>query len=62
LEVLRLAVTGESNKWIGRQLGIAEQTVKNHCYRIYDVLRLPRGHRNKAKAILEAVKLGQLRL
>lgn len=35
IEVSRLIASGLSNKQIGEQLKISEQTVKNHTYTIY---------------------------
>ncbi|MFD8184711.1 MULTISPECIES: response regulator transcription factor [unclassified Streptomyces] len=39
-EVLRLLVTGMSNRQIGRKLGIAERTVKNNLHSIYRKLEV----------------------
>jgi len=33
-QILRLIVGGQSNKQIGRELGISEKTVKSHCGRL----------------------------
>jgi DNA-binding NarL/FixJ family response regulator len=53
-EVLRLLLKGMPNKVIGRNLGMAEGTVKTHLYSIFRQLRV----RNRAEAILAAIKLG----
>ena len=34
-QILRLIVAGQSNKQIGRELGISEKTVKSHCGRLF---------------------------
>ncbi len=34
-QILRLIVGGQSNKQIGRELGISEKTVKSHCGRLF---------------------------
>lgn len=34
-QILRLIVNGQSNKQIGRELGISEKTVKSHCGRLF---------------------------
>jgi DNA-binding NarL/FixJ family response regulator len=34
-QILRLIVSGQSNKQIGRELGISEKTVKSHCGRLF---------------------------
>lgn len=60
LDVLRLAAKGMTNKLIGLRLGIAEQTVKNHCWAIYQAFGLPRERRNKTSAVLWAIRLGQI--
>lgn len=35
LQILQLIVAGQSNKQIGRELGISEKTVKSHCGRLF---------------------------
>jgi DNA-binding NarL/FixJ family response regulator len=34
-QILKLIVNGQSNKQIGRELGISEKTVKSHCGRLF---------------------------
>jgi DNA-binding NarL/FixJ family response regulator len=34
-QILKLIVAGQSNKQIGRELGISEKTVKSHCGRLF---------------------------
>jgi DNA-binding NarL/FixJ family response regulator len=34
-QILQLIVAGQSNKQIGRELGISEKTVKSHCGRLF---------------------------
>jgi DNA-binding NarL/FixJ family response regulator len=53
-EVLRLLLKGMPNKVIGAHLGMAEGTVKTHLHSVFRQLRV----RNRAEAILAAIKLG----
>jgi len=53
-EILKLLATGESNRGIGKRLGISEQTVKNHVASIFRKLQV----NDRTKAALLAVKLG----
>jgi RNA polymerase sigma factor (sigma-70 family) len=53
-EILKLLATGESNREIGKRLGISEQTVKNHVASIFRKLQV----NDRTKAALLAVKLG----
>jgi RNA polymerase sigma factor (sigma-70 family) len=53
-ETLKLLATGDSNREIGRRLGISEQTVKNHVASIFRKLQV----NDRTKAALLAVKLG----
>jgi RNA polymerase sigma factor (sigma-70 family) len=53
-EILRLLATGDSNREIGRRLGVSEQTVKNHVANIFRKLQV----NDRTKAALLAVKLG----
>jgi DNA-binding NarL/FixJ family response regulator len=53
-EVLQLLASGEANKAIARQLGIAVATVERHVGNIYRKL----GARGRADAALAAVALG----
>jgi DNA-binding NarL/FixJ family response regulator len=53
-EVLRLILQGMSNKLIGRQLQIAEGTVKVHVSAVLRAL----GVRNRTQAVLAANRLG----
>ena len=41
LEVALLAACGLSNKKVARQLGVAEQTIKQHMHRILHKLGVP---------------------
>jgi DNA-binding NarL/FixJ family response regulator len=54
LEVLRLLAVGRSNKEIGRELGLAEGTVKNHVSAILDKLQAA----NRTQAALVARDAG----
>ena len=56
LEILQLAFTGKTNKWIAYQLGLSEFTVRNHFQNIYDKLSLPVGRRNKTHAVIKIVR------
>jgi DNA-binding NarL/FixJ family response regulator len=53
-EVLRLILQGMSNKLIGRQLKLAEGTVKVHVSAVLRAL----GVRNRTQAVLAANRLG----
>jgi ATP/maltotriose-dependent transcriptional regulator MalT len=53
-EVLQWLTSGASNREIGRQLYIAESTVKRHVYNIFGKLNV----RNRTQAALQARKLG----
>jgi DNA-binding NarL/FixJ family response regulator len=48
LQILRLIVRGQSNKQIGRDLGISEKTVKSHCGRLFQ--RINVSNRRQATA------------
>jgi DNA-binding NarL/FixJ family response regulator len=39
-QILKLIVAGQSNKQIGRELGISEKTVKSHCGRLFQRLNV----------------------
>lgn len=54
LDVLRLMVDGLSSKNIGRELSLAESTVKSHILVIFRKL----GVESRAQAVLAAVRLG----
>jgi len=54
LEVLHWLASGASNREIGRQLYITENTVKRHVYHIFGKLNV----RNRTQATLQAIKLG----
>ena len=54
LEVLQWLTAGASNREIGRQLYIAESTVKRHVYNIFGKLNV----RNRTQAALQARQLG----
>jgi DNA-binding NarL/FixJ family response regulator len=53
-DVLALLLTGKSNKVIGRELGLAEGTVKNHVAAVLKAL----GATNRVEALVAAAKLG----
>ncbi|MFC3711041.1 LuxR C-terminal-related transcriptional regulator [Sphingoaurantiacus capsulatus] len=53
-EVLRLMAEGQTNKDIGRQLGIAPDTVKTHVSQIFGLL----GALNRADACMKGKSLG----
>lgn len=54
LEVLSLLVSGQANKEIARELGIAERTVKAHITRIFEVLQVS----SRVQAVVAAQRLG----
>jgi len=54
LEVLRLLAKGLSNREVGQQLGISENTVRNHVSRILDKL----GAADRTQAVLLALERG----
>ena len=58
LDVLNLVSKGESNKFIGVQLGITEGTVKTHVKNLLSKLKVP----GRTAAVREAVHLGLVRL
>jgi DNA-binding NarL/FixJ family response regulator len=53
-EVLRLLIDGQSNKQIGRELGLSESTVKSHLASIYERL----GVASRTQAVVAAARLG----
>jgi len=53
-EVLRLMVTGYSNREIADAMGVSEGTVKNHVSSILSKL----GVRDRTRAVLKALELG----
>jgi DNA-binding NarL/FixJ family response regulator len=53
-EVLRLAAKGQTNKAIGRSLGISDRTVQGHLANIYGKLNVS----SRTEAVTEALKLG----
>jgi DNA-binding NarL/FixJ family response regulator len=53
LEVLELVSVGLSNKAIGKELGLAENTVKMHASRLYKTL----GVENRTEAVAKLSKL-----
>lgn len=54
LDILRCIALGETNKQIGKSLGISEQTVKNHVTSIFYKL----GAINRANASVIAIAKG----
>ena len=54
IDVYRAAARGLPNKLIGRELGIAESTVKTHLQAVYAVL----GVRNRTEAAWQASREG----
>jgi DNA-binding NarL/FixJ family response regulator len=58
LEVLQLIVKGRSNKEIGSDLGLAENTVKNHVKMIFEKLRVA----DRTQAATTALQRGLARL
>jgi DNA-binding NarL/FixJ family response regulator len=54
LEVLRLLVDGQSNKLIGRRLGLAPSTVRTHVEALFERL----GVGNRTQAVVAAARLG----
>ncbi len=57
-EIISLIAAGSANKEIGSQLGIAEDTVKQHVSRILQKL----GVKDRAQAATEAIRRGIIRL
>ena len=58
IEVLDLAARGNSNKIIGRKLGISDQTVKNHVSAILRKLEV----NDRTEAVVYALKNGWIRI
>lgn len=58
LEVLEGAARGMTNRAIGKQMGISENTVKNHLRHVHRKLRA----QSRTEAIMRAVHYGLLRL
>jgi len=58
IEVLRLAARGDTNRAIGRALGISDRTVQGHLANIFAKLRV----NTRTEAALKAVRLGWLSL
>jgi DNA-binding NarL/FixJ family response regulator len=54
MEVLRLLLAGKSNKAIGRQLALAEGTVKNHVAAVLKALQVT----TRTQAVIAAAKRG----
>ncbi len=54
VEVLRLAAKGQTNKAIGRELGISDRTVQGHLANIYGKL----GVSSRTEAVTEALRHG----
>ena len=58
LEVLKLLAAGGSNKSIGLQLSLSENTIKSHISHIFAKL----GVQNRAEAVSAAMQRGLLQL
>ena len=58
IEVLDLAARGNSNKIIGRKLGISDQTVKNHISAILRKLEV----NDRTEAVVYALQNGWIRI
>jgi DNA-binding NarL/FixJ family response regulator len=56
LEVMQLVARGERNQQIGAELGISEQTVKNHITSVLHKLGVP----NRTRAVTYALRQGWL--
>jgi DNA-binding NarL/FixJ family response regulator len=56
LSVLSHVAAGQSNKQIGKLLGISQKTVRNHLSRIFHKLRAS----NRTEAVMNAMRLGLL--
>ena len=54
MEILKLVADGQSNKEIGNELGITEETVKTHVKSVLNKLRVP----GRTAAIKEAIHRG----
>ena len=54
LQVLEYAAHGLRNREIGEQLGISEQTVKNHMWNLLRKLSLP----DRTRAVVVAIERG----
>lgn len=58
MEILKLVADGQSNKEIGNELGITEDTVKTHVKSVLNKLRVP----GRTAAIKEAIHRGLVHL
>ena len=58
IQVLRLAANGNTNRAIGRELGISEESVKTHMQAALRKLRVW----DRAQAVAVALRLGLIRL
>jgi DNA-binding NarL/FixJ family response regulator len=54
-EIMKLVVEGSTNRQVGQQLGLAEQTVANNLFRIYEKL----GISSRVELVLYARRLRQ---
>lgn len=54
LQLLKLLAQGKSNKEIAKELGIAEQTIKNRFHFLF----LKLGVSNRTAAVVKAIKEG----
>jgi len=57
-EVLSHVAHGDPNKMIARELGISDQTVKNHMWRIFQKLRV----QDRTDAVLVAIRCAELEI
>ncbi len=57
-EVFELLVLNKSTKEISDYLGISEKTIRNHISNVMQKLNV----KNRASAILELIKLGEISL
>jgi two-component system response regulator DegU len=57
-EVLRLVARGYSNKMIGRELRISNQTVKNHLWAAFRKLRVE----DRTGAVIVAIRCGEIEI
>ena len=66
-EILKLAARGLSNRQIGKELGIAQQTVKNHFSQRFEATGRGRifeklGVQSRTEAVIKAIRLGYIKI